>query len=98
MSRDEFGRQLYASVRDGVEYTREEVAEEADDRDPGPDIDDDDIAYTCECEAPERTRYIVTDHEGIEHVCDYCDECADLAAIDWNGETAEIHPLTPRSL
>ena len=35
-------------------------------------------------------RYIVTDHDGAEHVCDYCNECASLARADWNGDTASI--------
>lgn len=51
------------------------------------------VDYTCECDAPERRLYVVTDHEGRKSLCAYCDECAALAAIDWNGETASIVPV-----
>lgn len=55
-------------------------------------------AYTCECEADEgevlpRAPYRVTGHDGSIVVCCYCQDCADLAAIDWNGETAAIEPI-----
>lgn len=37
--------------------------------------------------------YVVTHHGATEpEIVRYCDDCADLAAIDWNGETAEIRP------
>lgn len=37
--------------------------------------------------------YIVTDHEGKEHAVRYCDGCAELAAVNWNGETSAIRPM-----
>jgi len=51
--------------------------------------------YTCECgDADEpRALYVVTGHDGSELVCAYCSCCAELAAIDWNGETAAIRPV-----
>ena len=52
--------------------------------------------YTCECplDEPEaRSRYRVTGHDGTVAICDYCPCCADLATVDWNGETAAIEPL-----
>lgn len=58
-----------------------------------------DAACTCECEGPEegeqlpRALYMVTGHDGSRTVCCYCADCADLAAIDWNGETAAIEPI-----
>jgi len=52
-------------------------------------------AYVCECPAPERRLYAVTSHtpplsDGQTDVCAYCDDCAALAEIDWNGTTASI--------
>lgn len=47
------------------------------------------------CDVTTIQRYAVTDHEGHVHVCEYCQECADLARADWNGETASIvGPIT----
>ena len=52
--------------------------------------------YTCECEPsagqPVRSLYVVTHHDGTTTTCAYCNDCADLAADDWNGETAAIAP------
>ena len=50
--------------------------------------------FVCECDTPERRPYIVTGHDGVDVVCRYCDDCAYLARVDWNGETAAIRPLT----
>lgn len=55
------------------------------------------VEFTCECDiATEQFRrlYLVTGHDGTRTVCSYCDDCAYLAAIDWNGETAAIEPYT----
>lgn len=52
--------------------------------------------YTCECELSEgekRAAYRVTDHDGSVETCHYCADCAQLAAIDWNGETAAIEAV-----
>lgn len=55
--------------------------------------------YTCECyeadgaDSPRRD-YAVTDHAGMSCICRYCDDCAMLAGIDWNGETATIRPAS----
>ena len=49
-------------------------------------------AYTCECDAPERRRYVVVSHDGAVTECRYCDDCAALARVDWNGETKSIEP------
>lgn len=50
--------------------------------------------YRCSandgCDESTIQRYVVTDHEGGIHVCEYCAECAELARGDWNGETAAI--------
>lgn len=55
------------------------------------------IAQECQgCDGYESdptSAYQITDHDG--NVTDpvwYCDECACLAACDWNGETAKIDP------
>lgn len=49
------------------------------------------VGYTCECDAPEGRRlYSVTGHDGAVTTCAYCEGCAALAAVDWNGETARI--------
>jgi len=48
------------------------------------------VTYRCECDAPERHRCIVTGHDGSEVMVDYCDDCFELAEIDWNGETASV--------
>ena len=34
--------------------------------------------------------YRVTNHEGQTERIEYCEDCADLGAMDWNGETAKI--------
>lgn len=52
--------------------------------------------FTCECplyEGETRALYRVTGHDGAEDVCEYCIDCADLARIDWNGETASIEAI-----
>ncbi len=54
-----------------------------------------DTPYTCECAYPERRRYVVTDHDGHRSVCDYCDDCAALARMDWVGETSAIEAVAP---
>jgi hypothetical protein len=36
--------------------------------------------------------YLVTDHGGRTERVRYCLDCADLAAVDWNGETRAIVP------
>lgn len=54
------------------------------------------INYTCECPLePGETRalYLVRGHDGSAVACSYCEDCAALAAMDWNGETASITPL-----
>ena len=37
-------------------------------------------------------RYLVTHHDGGESDVYYCADCADLARMDWNGETKSIAP------
>jgi hypothetical protein len=53
------------------------------------------VLETCEgCEKHSDTKaYNVTSHAGSVALVWYCDDCADLAACDWNGETAAIAPL-----
>ncbi len=51
--------------------------------------------YACDCEQNLRIPldtaiYLVTNHDGEVCRVRYCDSCADLAACDWNGETANI--------
>ena len=52
------------------------------------------VAHRCSaedgCDEATIKRYVVTNHEGQAAVCEYCDDCAELAAADWNGETAAI--------
>ena len=38
-------------------------------------------------------RYEVTYHGGGKEIVWYCEDCASLAEIDWNGETEEIRLL-----
>jgi len=55
------------------------------------------VVYTCECPldpGEERQLYRVTSHEGETVICAYCDTCAELAAVDWNGETAAIEVVS----
>lgn len=40
--------------------------------------------------------FLVTFHDGHSEVVCYCEDCADLARIDWNGETAEIEAICTR--
>lgn len=52
-------------------------------------------SFTCECckvdgRSVSRRLYLVTGNGGEVSTCSYCDECADLARMDYNGETAEI--------
>lgn len=51
--------------------------------------------FTCECvevdgSEPTRASYTVTSHEGARSRVRYCTDCAELAAVDWNGETKAI--------
>lgn len=51
------------------------------------------VDYTCECPldpGEKRRLYKVTGHDGSTALCAYCPACAELAAMDWNGETAKI--------
>ena len=47
-------------------------------------------AYQCECDTSDHKIYVVTYHDGTTEIVSYCDDCADLARLDWNGETASI--------
>ncbi len=54
--------------------------------------------FTCAHDHPPvcdrtRTRYLVTHKHGKQTIAWYCDDCAALAASDWNGETGalEVH-------
>ncbi len=49
-------------------------------------------SVVCECDTTERALYIVTSLDGSDALCSYCDECAALAAGNFNGETAAIRP------
>lgn len=53
---------------------------------------------TCNgCDEPRPTRsYDVTFTDGHAERCDYCDDCAALARMNWNGETAGIRPSEER--
>lgn len=47
------------------------------------------------CDESTIQRYVVRDHEGRLSLVEYCAECAELARVDFNGETAAIvGPLT----
>lgn len=52
---------------------------------------DDIYCHGCDDYHPDVRDYVVMDHDGVTHApVPYCAECADLARIDWNGETAAI--------
>lgn len=51
------------------------------------------IDYTCEHDDAPRALYLVTMHDGGKAVCSYCSGCAELARMDWNGETKSCEPL-----
>lgn len=46
----------------------------------------------CDQHVDRVRRYVVTRHDGSQARADYCGECADLAAMDWNHDTAKIAP------
>ena len=51
------------------------------------------VDHVCECDTDARSLYRVTAHDGSVSRCMYCAACAELAADDWNGETAAIEPI-----
>lgn len=54
------------------------------------------VIYVCECEIEAdatRDLFEVTSLEGARVVVRYCAGCAELAAMNWNGETASIRKL-----
>ncbi len=54
------------------------------------------VDCVCECElepGESRKFYTVTGHDDVDVVCVYCDGCAELAAVDWNGEPKAIAPF-----
>lgn len=46
----------------------------------------------CDSPQPDLKLYLVTFHDGGEQEVYYCDDCAELARVDWNGETKSITP------
>ena len=54
--------------------------------------------YTCDCDAEERRPYVVIGHDESRTICHYCDQCAELAAVDYNGETKSIAPMSAADL
>lgn len=50
------------------------------------------ICQGCDAEHPTKP-YRITFHNGNRERVDYCAECAELARVDWNGETARIDPI-----
>lgn len=50
----------------------------------------------CDHPQPDLKPYRVTFHDGGEQDVHYCGTCADLARMDWNGETRAITPLQPQ--
>ncbi len=52
------------------------------------------VDYACEHDDVERSGYRVTHHDGTVAICHYCADCAALAEIDWNGETAKIEAVS----
>lgn len=49
----------------------------------------------CDDYQPSVKRYRVTYHDGQSETVEYCDGCAELARMDWNGETAAIEGPLP---
>lgn len=57
-----------------------------------------DVTVCDGCEADEEVepepiglaKYLVTFHDGGSQICVYCTDCADLAKVDYNGETRSI--------
>lgn len=61
---------------------------------PGcPECDGPEHCHGCDEPREDLAAFRVTFHNGIVETCVYCPECAGLASIDWNGETAAIEPL-----
>ncbi len=50
-------------------------------------------SFVCDCPEDGRALYLVTGHAGDLCLCAYCEACAELAAVDWNGETRSIVAL-----
>ncbi len=46
----------------------------------------------CDSRRDDVALYDVTNHDGATTVCAYCDDCAALAKVDWNGETKSCTP------
>lgn len=54
------------------------------------------VIYVCECELEDgegRALHEIVSHEGVRAIVRYCDGCSELAALDWNGETATSRKL-----
>lgn len=54
--------------------------------------------FGCDCDAPVRT-YTITASDlckepGAKSDVDYCEDCAELAAINWTGEIADCKPVS----
>lgn len=49
----------------------------------------------CDYPQPDIQPYRVTFHDNGQADVHYCATCADLARMDWNGETRAIVPLNP---
>jgi hypothetical protein len=59
------------------------------------------VDCVCECElepGESRKFYTVTGHDDVDVIVAYCDGCAELAAVDWNGETKAIEPLNRKPI
>jgi hypothetical protein len=44
----------------------------------------------AEEQSPTTKRYVVKHHDGSFSMVNYCADCADLARMDWNGNTEDI--------
>jgi hypothetical protein len=47
----------------------------------------------CNEDGHDLAEYLVEFHDGGSEHCAYCDDCRDLAKMDWNGETKSICAL-----
>jgi len=61
---------------------------------PAPAADSGEVPFRCECVTPERRLYRLLDHDGGSSLALLCDDCAALAAMDWNGETHRVTAIT----
>ena len=50
----------------------------------------------CDEEQPNVKSYVVTYHDDTTGPANYCEGCAELARMDWNGDTKGLTPAGVR--